>query len=1097
MQCAKKFRTFEILLVVCLVAGLPAFVQSQYITIDVENVHLKKVMKQVEHYGKYAFAYRTEFIQHATHVSVHVTNGTIHDVMQQALKGLHLNYLIVGNMITVRPDTAAAPAHTADVPTIEGRVTCETGLPIEGASVLDNFLLTGTTTKADGSFKMMGVRQNTVLKISCVGYEPLTVILKDQSFVTIRLKAAVKDLDEAVITGYGKTSKRFNTGSIYKLGQADIARQPVSNTLAVLQGRVPGLLITQSSGLPGAAFKIQLRGQSSIGIVPGQLPANDPLFIIDGVPYAPNNNSVQAISSGTALGESGRSPFSILNIADIEHIEVLKDADATAIYGSRGANGVILITTKRGKPGPPSLNISINSGVSTITRYTNMLNTRQYVQMRKEALQNDGLALNSTTAPDLLSWDTTRYTDFKKLLIGGRAVTNNAQLSLSGGSYRWLYYAGAGYHRETTVFPGSLNEQRGSAHVNFRYASKDTNLLAMLSVIGSYDNNKSILKDLTGLVALAPNVPALYNGDGKLNWQQGDLAFSNPMAVLQQPYEAKTSNLLSNLDLCYRIFKHIYLRGNIGYNRLQSDELSLIPYASQNPHLIALPEGSAYFGKMVLNSWITEPRIEYSQKVGSLKLVGLLGSTLQVQTRNVTNTEATDYASDDQLRNINAAGSLSTNKLHTEYRYGGVFARLNGNWRNTYLLNLTGRTDGSSRFGPGKQVGTFWAAGAGWIFSNESFVKARLPFISFGKLRTSYGITGNDQIGDYKYLDQWKTIAGTYQGTTGITPIQLADSNYSWELNRKFEAALDLGVLNDKLLLSVAYYRNRSSNQLVAYPLPYITGFSSYAAKNSPAVVENTGWEMMLQTKHKLDGGWQVSGNLLLTIPRNKLVAFPNLNASSYASILAIGQPLSVVKGYTYTGVGAATGVFSFADKDANGSISYPKDYGIVGHLGPLWYGGLQTNIQYRGWQLNLFFEYRKQNAYSFLSTVYNGGYPGAMQLNLPVKMLERWQQPGDVTAVQRFTTGENAAAATAISRFQQSNGIVDDASFGRLRNIELSWMFPQCWLHKMCMKNSRLYIQAQNLFTITKYKGVDPESQSLSQLPPLRTIAAGIELNF
>jgi TonB-dependent starch-binding outer membrane protein SusC len=1087
----------RILLLICLAACLSVYAQeSQKITISVDNMPLRKVIKQIERYGYY-FAYRTEFLQHANHVSIHVKDGTIDEVMTQALKGLGLNYLIVGNMITVRPASTATPIQKAELFTIEGLVTNDAGEPLARATVLERNTLSGTLSKSDGHFAI-SVKTNSVLTFTCVGFEPVDKMIKDRSFINIRLKHQVKDLDETVFTGYGKTSKRYNTGSIHKLNQVDIARQPVSDPLAVMQGRVPGLLVTQGNGLPGSTYKIQLRGQSSIGIAPDKLPPNDPLFIIDGVPYAPNNNPLLGVTSGSALGEFGRSPFSLINIGDIDHIEVLKDADATAIYGSRGSNGVILITTKKGKPGVATFTANIYSGYSKVTRYTPMMNTAQYVQMRKEALQNDGLTVNEITAPDLISWDTTRYTDFKEMLIGGMAVTNNVQLSASGGSNRLQYYFGAGYHRETTVFPGDLSNDRLSGHVNLHYQSRDSNLNVTLSAIMTGDKNKSIVSDLTKYINLAPHAPVLYDSTGKLNWNQGDLAFFNPMAILLRNFETKSNNLLGNVDINYRLAKNLVFKTSLGYNRLQSDEISIVPGSSKDPYTTPDPKGKSYFGKIIYNSWIAEPQLEYNRYFGFGKISALTGATMQVQTNTVGSIEASDFASDALLRNVHEAGSLITKDLNTEYRYGGVFARLNSILNDKYLINLTGRTDGSSRFGPGKQVGAFWSAGLGWLFSNEPFSKNKIPVISFGKFRSSYGVTGNDQIGDYKYLDKWQDITGAYQGNAGIIPVQLADSNYSWEVSRKLEAALDLGLFKDRLMISVAWYRNRTGNQLVSYTLPVLTGFPNYAAKNSSAVVQNTGWELMVQTKNRFNKHWQLIGNASLTIPRNKLISFPNLGTSPYAQSLEIGESLSVIRGYAYKGVDMVSGLFQFNDKDLDGEISFPEDYQILDHFDPAWYGSIQCNLQYKGWQLDVFLEIRKQRAYSYLYSMYSFSFPGTMLVNQPAIALDRrWQQCPDNAVLQQFTTGANDVTSEAIDQFVQSNGTIADASFYRLRNVELSWQFPALWLKKISLKNCRVYMQAQNLFTITRYKGTDPETRSMITLPPLRTIAAGIELSF
>lgn len=1084
----------RILLMLCWVALVPVYAQSQY-TISAENVPLKKVMKQIERYGEYYFAYRTEFLQHDVRVTVHVTNGTIDDVMKQALRGLGLDYLIVGNMITVRPDTSYANIHKQVLLTITGKVINETGEPVQNVSVSERGTQTGTFSGSDGYFNIT-VKPYTLLSFTSVGYEPVHRLIKDRSFITVLLKHQVKDLDETVITGYGKTSKRYNTGAIYKINSADIARQPVSDPLGTLAGRVPGLLITQSNGLPGSTYKVQLRGQSSIGITPGLLPPNDPLFIIDGVPYAPNNNLILGATSGSALGESGRSPFSFINIGDIDHIEILKDADATAIYGSRGSNGVILISTKKGKVGAPVFNINVNTGWSRITRYADMMNTAQYVQMRNEALKNDGLPVDISTAPDLISWDTARYTDFKKMLIGGEAVTNNVQLSFSGGNNRLQYYLGAGYRRETTVFPGDLKNERLSGHVNLHYQSKDTNLNITLSVITTHDKNWSIANDLTNYVSLAPHTPVLYDSTGKLNWQQGDLNFTNPLSFLLQDYESSATNLLGNLDINYRIARNLTFKTSLGYNWLLFDDFSIKPGSSLIPNPGVDPKGSAYVGRVKYDSWIAEPQLEYSKYWGIGKISGLVGATMQMQNHSVATIEATDFPGDDMLRNIQAAGIQKPINLNTEYKYGGVFARLTSILCDKYLINLTGRTDGSSRFGPGKQVGMFWSTGLGWIFSNEPFIKT-IPFISYGKLRASYGVTGNDQIGDYQYLDKWQELTGAYMGQAGIHPVQLADSNYSWEVSRKMEAAIELGLIKDRVMITAAHYRHRTGNQLIAYILPGITGFNFYTAKNSPALVQNTGWELQLQTKNRINRNWQLNGNVLLTIPRNKLIAFPNLATSSYKTKLEIGQSLSVLNGYEYKGVNSDTGVFEFFDQDGDGDITFPKDYRLLGHLDPQWYGSVQANVQYKGWQLDIFWEVRRQRASSYLYPMYSFHPPGTMLKNQPVMALHRWPNCKERASLQQYTTGAIDATSDAISKFIASDGAIKDASFARLRNIELSWQLPIKWKKSIAMKYCRLYVQGQNLFTITRYKGFDPETRSISTLPPLRTIAAGIELSF
>jgi TonB-linked outer membrane protein, SusC/RagA family len=1079
-----------ILCIILLVAGSTGFAQRNVFSISEDNVPFRKIMRLVERSSKYSFAYIRENLPLQARVSVHVEKGSLHEVMMQALRGLYYQYELMGDsMIVVKPAKTALQYKTSLI-VVKGKVLNEDGLPLEGVSVWVQKSSKGTSTNGNGEFMIPGIHPEAVLYFSCIGYQPEYLPIQHQSYIELHLKAAaVKSMDETVIIAYGRTSKRLNTGSVHKITHSEITRQPVSNPLAALQANVPGLLITQRNGLPGSAYKVQLRGQSSIGITPGKLPPNDPLFIIDGVPFAPNNTPFQIIASGTALGSQGRSPFSVINPADIESMEVLKDADATAIYGSRGANGVVLITTRKGKPGKPLINVNVYSGASRITRHIDMLDTRQYVAMRLRALQNDGLAVNENTAPDLTVWDTTRYTNFKDMLIGNTAKLSNVQLSASGGNARLSYLIGTGYSHETTVFPGKLADNRASMHMHLQHNSANNKFAADLSLLYAYDKNTSIIKDLTQLIDLTPNLPAMFDSAGNLNWQQGNKTFVNPMAFLQQPYEANTGNVLTGLDLKYRINSHLSLKANLGYNAVAADELSLIPRSSQNTYIDPNAQGISYFGHTLYESYIAEPQLEYTTFIRKSKLSFLTGATYQRTINTITNITATGFNSDEFLRNVHEASNLDSNEINNDYRYAALFARFNYMLNNTYILNLTARRDGSSRFGPSKRFGNFGAIGAAWIFSNEPFMKKLLPFIGLGKIRSSYGITGNDRIGDYKYLDRWKIVPNNYLGSIGIYPTQLADSNYRWEVSHKMEVAIELGLLNDRIQFTAAYYRNRNSNQLIAYPLPSITGFSKYEAKNSGAVVQNTGLELMLRVQSKAEKKLEWMHTVSLTVPKNKLLAFPQLIYSAYVNNLLIGQSLSVIQGYHYTGIDNDNLLFDFEDKDSDDIISYPGDYGVIGNLDPTWYGSVQNSLQYKNWQLNLFWEVRSQKANSYVNSVYLQGQPGIVWLNQPITVFDN--------TFQSFSTGANFKVLEAIETYLNSDGVLANASYVRLRNIALSWSIPKKWQQKLSLKNCRFYLQAQNLLTFTSFYGLDPETQKIETLPPLKTITGGVELSF
>ena len=992
----------------------------------------------------------------------------------------------------------ASQLQAQNITRVSGTVSnASNNTPLRGATVTIKDTPSTTTTDEQGNFIVTAKSDTGTLVISFVGFH--TYQLKFNSTTkgpfTIHLRDDASLLNEVMVIGYGTTTKRLNTGNVGKVTAEDISKQPVNNPLAALEGRVPGLVVTQSSGVNGSGLSVQLRGQNSL------IQGSDPLFIIDNVPYSPGNFPLNQLTSAAGSGSSasdGISPFSLIDPSDIESIDILKDADATAIYGSRGANGVILITTKKGKAGKTVIGANVYSGMSRVTRTMDMLNTKQYLQMRREGFANDGIAPDASTAPDLFLWDTTRYTDFKKLLIGNTAHTTDAQLSLSGGNDNTQFLIGGGYHRQTTVFPTDLGDDRASVHFNLNHNSTDKKLTVNLNVIYSSNVNDLPASDLTGYINTAPNFK-LYDASGKLNWQEGGVSYlslgllnANPLSFQNQSYTGKFQNLSSNLQLIYKVLPDLSLKVSMGYNMVTSDEVSLYPSTSLDPNLGALPFSN--FANQSQKSWIIEPQAEYIKKFGASKLDVLIGNTWQDNTSSGILVSANNYSSDLLLGSISAAGLTYSSNLFNQYRYEGTYGRINYNLGGKYILNLSGRRDGSSRFGPADRFSNFGAIGAAWIFSEERLIKDKLPFLSFGKLRGSYGITGNDQIGNYKYLDTWTPGMATYQGISVLNPTSLYNPTYSWEKNRKAEVGLDLGFFKDRLLVSGDYFNNRSDNQLVNYTLPSQTGFSS-VLENLNALVQNTGWELQVNSKNINSGSftWMTAFNM--TIPRNKLLAFPGLATSSYANTFVIGQPLSTLKLYHSLGVDANTGIYTFAGEDQNGNLT-AANRTVLKNTDPKFYGGLQNTFRYKRIELSVFFEFKKQNGYNYLNTL-GGNVPGYSYYNQPVIVLSAWQKPGDKTNIEKFTSSPGDAYNAASNYLIGSDAIISDASYIRLKNLSLSYNLPNSWLTRLHITSSRLYLQGQNLFTITNYVGADPENQNMYILPPLRTITIGIQLTL
>ena len=975
--------------------------------------------------------------------------------------------------------------------TVTGTVLGKDNLPLAAATI--NLQHTGSyaVTDSAGNFLITLNHPADTLLISHIGYTPAIIVVNKKKLpLTITLQEDINPLDEVVVIGYGTTTRKLNTGSTGSITATEIQKQPVANPLATLEGRVPGLTVTQNNGVPGSFYHVLIRGQSSL------LQGSEPLFVIDGVPFAPSNTPVNQLSSAAAsFADGGLSPFNSINPADIESIDVLKDADATAIYGSRGANGVILITTKKGKAGKTQFTVNAYTGNSTVTRTMPLLNTQQYLHVRHEAFANDSATPTIYNAPDLLVWDTARYTDFKKLLIGGTAHTTDVQASLTGGNNNTQFLVSGTYHKETTVYPGNLADRRGAANLNINHISADKKLSVALSAVYSTDKNDINAIDLTRYINLAPDAPPLYDSTGKLNWQQGGVVFHNPLAYLYETYTAQTDNLLSNLAVSYRVLPHLTLKASAGYNTYLLNEVSTIPIIAQNPAYN--PKGYAEFANNNFKSWIIEPQAIYNRVLGKYKIDILAGGTWQKTLNNNTSFSADGYSNDALLPSIGAANSVTIDGNDaTDYRYQAVFGRVTVNRSDRYILNLSGRRDGSSRFGPGRQYAGFGAAGGAWIFSAAPFIKHALPFLSYGKLRASYGTTGNDQIGDYQYLDTWSSGYYTYQHTHGLYPTRLFNANYGWEVNRKTDAAIELGFLQDRILLTADYFINRSSNALIQYQLPLQTGFASIL-KNFPATVQNAGIELNLTSKNIATKTFSWVTTFNVTVPRNKLVAFPGLATSSYAGKYVIGKSINLIKGYRFLGVNTQTGVFEFSDINKDDKLD-ANDLVVLGNLDPKYYGGFLNTISFKGFEAELFFQFKKQNGKNYLASIYNPyGYPPGAMGNQPVNVLERWQMPGDVTGIEQFSTTYGTPAFNALNYLSSSGAVYSDASYVRLKTLSVSYSLPQAWLKKAAMQNARLYLQAQNLFTITKYKGADPETQNLYALPPLKTITAGIQFTF
>lgn len=1091
-----------------LLAGTRA--SAQNVTISEKNVSIEKVLKKIRAQTGFNYVCKEDWVKQIGPVSVDLKNAPLALAIDKCLAGKPFQYHIMNSTITIFPASGkAAEPNTAL--NVSGVVMNLENKLLDGASVVVQRTKQGAITDVNGRFSLKNVLPDDVLTVTYLGYTPQQVGVSGQTEIMVMLNGATNRLDEVVLQGYTKSSERLITGNITKITAKEIEKQPVMNPLMALEGRVPGMTLTRTSGFASSPVKVEIRGLNSLNtFIP-----SDPLYVIDGTPLTVLSlgNTFARISSGLIQSVNysypslsttfGQSPLFNINPADIESIEILKDADATAIYGARGSNGVILITTKKGKPGKLRFNFNIDPPMlsfGTTSRRIRMLSTPEYLQLRREALKNDGMTPTILNAPDLMLWDTTRQTDWLKEQYGNRVTKLGVSASLSGGSEQATFLVSAGYERETNSTAISGSTDRLTVASNIRTVTPDQKFSASLSANFSYS-----YVDLVKPPAwpfLAPNAPPRFDQNGNPNWAEwnaGGLLELYPFGPELSPANPQATTFLSSaLSLEYKPFKGLVLSAALGYNFGHNSTNFYGTIASQNPFKNNL-RGTALFSTTLNSSWNINPQATYSIRIGKGRLQLLLGATEQVVATSGTSLYGWNYENDLLLKTIDNAGAVQANAALARAKNASFVGGINYNWMDKYIINLNGSRQGSSKFGPDNKYGSFGSIGLAWIASEEKWLAAALPsFISFLKFRGSYGLTGSDNIPDYQYLELWKIMnyAGTggYNGQMALSPWVRPSQQYRWEDNRKLEGAVKIGALNDRVTVDVSFYRNRVSNQLTAYPTP---GFINNAEitsilTNVPMLMQNSGWDGSVMAQLVSGKKFSLSARLTISANRNKLIDFPDLDKTPYADQYEVGRSVNSINVYHYIGVDPLTGKGAFQDFNHDGVITSnlqtissqgSDDRGVVIDLQPKFDGGFGFSGNFGKLIYGLDFTFRKQIAPNLYYTFASRG--GQLNQNIPYSAAlveQRWRKPGDIAVYPAATTGiggENPWTYMGVSDFAFA-----DASYLRLNNVNLSYPLPEKWGKKILLKDLTVHLSAHNLFTLSRFKGLEPQVSDINGLP-------------
>ena len=1039
---------------------------AQKITLSENNAPIELIFNKIRIQSGYDFIFNQNLLKQAKPVTVHLIAKSLQEALDVCFINQPFTYIFQQKTIVVQEIKNKQITQPSAMlrATARGRIIDTEEKSVQGATikVLDKNLSAVSAT--DGSFYIRGIGVNAVLEISYIGY--ITRKVKAEADLgDISMEPIVSKLDLVNVIAYGTTSRRLSVGSIVAVGAEEIEREPVSNVLSALQGRVPGLMISPQTGVPGGDFAVQLRGSNSL------TGSNDPLYVIDGIPYTSVTLSKIA---GTVSAAGSSNPFNDINPYDIESVTILKDASSTSIYGARGANGVILITMKKAKSGETKVDLNLYSGIGQNVRKQKMMHIADYLDMRRETFANSSSTIiKASDAPELVLWDQTLDRDWQEELLGMNSVYKDVQASVSGGKDQNTFLLGGGYHKEGTVFRKEDANKKISVRFSSAHESADHKFRAMLGI--SYVNNDLNLPraDISLFAAsLPPNMPELIKNE----------SFNT--------YRSTRKNLVANATLSYKILPGLEVKTNFGFNSITSDEIQVNPYLTTNPV-------SGYLNSFVLSAtnskhvWNVEPQLNFHKGYGAGILHILIGGTIQSDSTKGVSNAFGNFVDNMQLTNLASASTVTILDINNaKTRFSSVFSRIGYSWNEKYILDLSARRDGSSRFGPGKQFGNFGAMGFAWVFSNEAFVTKTFPFIKFGKLRASYGTVGNVPASDYQYQSNWKFSGYQYDGISGLVLQNLFNEDFAWEVTKKLEFGLELELFQGRTSFNLDYYHNLSTNQLVNYPLPTMTGFPSVYG-NLSAVVKNSGLEFSFQNTHIQTKTFKWTSSLNFSAPRNKLLKFPNLESSTYRSDFRIGQPIYIRKLYDFVDIDPQTGMARYAT--TLGLVNEPEtkveNRTVLFDSKPRYFGGIGNNMRYFGFELDVFFLYAKQKAIDFLGPV-----TGITSINLPIRYLDRWRKPGDSSSNQLLTYDWTFTLAGW--RLPESDRDLIDASYIKLKNVSFSYSFSSNLLEAVHLKRCRAYFQGQNLLTITRFSGLDPETGN-NALAPLRVLSFGLQFTL
>lgn len=1029
--------------------------------------------------------------------------------------------LFFGIAISCSPVAAAAWTTTASksavasvaqqTGAVTGLVTDPSGTPLTGASIRVLELGQTVATDNEGRFRLQLPAGTYTIEASYLSYttqqkEGVVVAVNSTTEIALALEEGIGQLSEVVVIGYGQNVRRNLTTAVGSVKPADVPSRNVASANQLLQGQVAGVNLTTSNGTPGGNSRVSIRGVSSIN---GD---NEPLYVIDGIPLS------KATASYNFSGEYRQDPLSMINPSDIETIDVLKDAAATAIYGSRGTNGVIMITTKQGKQGKPSVAFSHQTGIGVMPKKLGLLSPTEYIAMQTEAASTFNADMGYTPGSNgyididrVLGVvpDNPYDVNWQDMIIRDQAATTQTDLSFSGGNEHVTYFTSAGYqYQEGMIKQSSLNRYSVRSNIDFK-PNEVFNFGVNLN--GNYAKSTSIPNGDQGTALFQRSLeqrpydrPLLADGSYAVGGK--DILRHNALIILEQDHtEDKNFQGLVNVYANINFLKHFTFRSS--YNteiRLGNGHRR---QGFEHPYN---PRGYVNDIRNYRYSGAFDNTLTFSRSWSDLDVEVMAGHSFFEDVYNFNQATGTEFPSDD-FKHITAATIRVGNEDASRYSMESYIGRLALNYKNRYLLSATARYDGSSKFAKDNRYATFPAVSLGWVFSEEEFINTP-SWLNFGKLRLSWGKTGNqDGIGNYAYLP---LAAGgyNYNALTGLSVTNIGNEDLMWETSEQYNAGIDLSFLRGRLSFSYDYFDKVSDNLLYNVPVLATSGFTSRTSNIGS--MQNRGHEFSVNSTNIDRGNFSWNTNFNIAFIRNKvtsLIGDEPILVGGWNAIIE-GQPLGVMYGYRHLGIyqtldeipetlqsqGVRPGDVKFADLDNNGIIN-SEDTEVIGSALPKFSGGLTNSFNLGAFDLTLFTTFSVGN--NIASAWRNGlDHMGARDYNaLSDTYHNRWTGPGTSNTVPRVTkSGFN---------LKNSSYYVEDASYLRVKSLTLGYRLPQTLTQPIGLNNVRVFATGVNLLTFTKYSGYDPEasmntdarSYGVDNLvtPQPRSFMIGLNVNF